>query len=408
MFLLLAILVSIQLSNGHPLEYNVTYYNNPILYEHFGNGYLYNDIWQTLHFFDISEIWRQTGVTLKQVENLTLKCQQYKNCTMINNLRDIKTNTEVMVGRVATLLQLTASRKKRGLINAVGTGLHYLFGTMDNDDAESIAHTLNNVYNHSSNTILLVKNQTTIVKNLLNTIAIDEKLHEESLNKLHDIASALQAQQFNEIVLQEAFRLNLNIFAINNLLSAIENSIQADRTGLISPLLITPKTFIESLEKINKVKPKDKQLLAIHIRNYHLFMKLSSVSILLYDNKLVYKIDTPIPLQEKYNVIKITSLLTTKLSIKYFMYSNLANKEMLVSEDNHEYTIVNLDRCKILYDKYYCKIHSLINRVDTNLYLTNILKNIGIGCEKKWLTIDYSIILNLKEIYTSVIFFRNF
>ena len=45
---------------------------------------------------------------------------------------------------------------------------------------------------------------------------------------------------------------NLDVLQLHTL--AIENSIQADSTKLISPLMITPKNFIKSLETI-----KDKE-----------------------------------------------------------------------------------------------------------------------------------------------------
>ena len=40
---------------------------------------------------------------------------------------------------------------------------------MNADDTEQISHTLDNIYNHSSSLILFVPNQTTIIKNLLDS-----------------------------------------------------------------------------------------------------------------------------------------------------------------------------------------------------------------------------------------------
>ena len=366
-------------SNITTSEYNVTNYNSPILSEYYGSGYLYSEIWQTLHFIDILDISHQMKITIKQIEDLEKLCYKFTKCTMNSNLQDLRINVHALSNR---------------------TGLKYLFGTMDNDDAEHIAFTLDNVYNHSSNAILLIKKQTTTVQNLLKTLSNDEKNYKDNLNKLRNITATLQVQQHNELLLQEAFRLNLNFFALNNLLTAIENSIQADRTGLISPLLITPKNFIDSLEKINNDSNKN-NLFATTLTNYHLFMKLSTVQILLYNNKLVYKIDTPIPVTENYNMIKFTSLPCTETSLlsktKYFIYSDLADTTIYLSRDKNEFTRISLRDCKKLNNEYFCKVSGPISRLSTNHCLTNILQNRDIECEKQWLDIQQNLILNLNS-----------
>ena len=403
MLLLIVLLILIQKSssNIYTPEYNVTSYNSPILHDYYGTGYLYSDVWQTLHFIDIQDISTQMSITADQIEDLEKICNNFEQCSMNSNFHDLRTDIRMLIERVSALIQITDNRTKRGLINGIGVGLKYLFGTMDSDDADHIAFALDNVYNHSSNSIILIKKQTSLVQNLIKTLAIDEKNYKDNMLKLRRITAALQAQQQNELLLQEAFRLNLNFFALNDLLTAIEDSIQADKTGLISPLLITPKNFVDSLQKINDHHNEKSNLFAISLINYHLFMKLSSVQILLYNNKLVYKIDTPIPVLENYDVIKLTSLPSIETSYltskKYFIYSNLADKTIYISKDKNEYTPVVLSECTKLNKGYFCKVAGPISRLSTNNCLFNILQYKDINCDKKWLSIQKTFILNLNS-----------
>ena len=73
------------------------------------------------------------------------------------------------------------SRNKRGLINIFGTGLKLLFGTMEDNDAQLISESFDKIYNNSANTTLLVRNQTSIVKNILSQVSNFDYQYNESM-----------------------------------------------------------------------------------------------------------------------------------------------------------------------------------------------------------------------------------
>ena len=73
------------------------------------------------------------------------------------------------------------SRNKRGLINIFGTGLKLLFGTMEDNDAQLISESFDKIYNNSANTTLLVRNQTSIVKNRLSQVSNFDYQYNESI-----------------------------------------------------------------------------------------------------------------------------------------------------------------------------------------------------------------------------------
>ena len=103
-------------------------------------------------------------ITHKKIEDSEKICYTPANRTMNSNLRDWKINIHAFSNRVAILIHITnATLTKKCLIDGIRTGLKYVFGTMDSDDADDIAFALDNVYNYSSNKILLIKKQTTMV-----------------------------------------------------------------------------------------------------------------------------------------------------------------------------------------------------------------------------------------------------
>lgn len=129
-------------------------------------------------------------------------------------------------------------------------------GTIDANDAKMISHTLDNIYNHSSNTILLVKKQTTIVKNLITKIEQYENQHQKDIKALssinNDIQNAININKFNNLMLENLFIMINHFEVLDKIVESIDISIQADHTNVISPLLITPQHFIGSLQKLAK------------------------------------------------------------------------------------------------------------------------------------------------------------
>lgn len=192
-------------------DYNITIYKEPIITENLGTAYLFHEEWTTLHFIDLKEITYEVHNLSHHLKLLTKHCLNFSECNPIYILQLLQTQINEMSTRIETISSITThSRNKRGVVNFVGSGLKFLFGTMDADDAEEISHTLDNIYDHSSASILLVKKQTTIVKNLISKIKDFEEKNLAMINKLsNDVTDTIKSNKLN-IVLQE------NILSLQN------------------------------------------------------------------------------------------------------------------------------------------------------------------------------------------------
>ena len=331
-------------------DYNITVYNNPIIKERYGNSYLYNTIWRTLHFIDILELYNQTLLLSKHNNNLMYKCQSFEQCNYLYVLKNLQTIIDNLNNRVSTLLILTSkSRNKRGLMNFVGSGLKYLFGTMNDADATLISETIDNIYNHSSNTVLLLKTETTLVKNMVLNFTNFQNQYNSDIAKLNnftkDINLLITRENFNNLVLENIFHLKFNLEHANTFIEHIENSLQSDKTNFISPYLVTPHNLIKSMEKLT-VSTGKTSIFDIKIENYHLFMKLSDIQLFLHNNKLVYKISTPIPNVIEYDIVKLSAIPVSGYT-KYWIYANLLETYIAVSRDKLEYINIDIKNCKL-------------------------------------------------------------
>ena len=386
-------------------SFNLTADNEPVIQEHFGNAYLYNEIWTTLHFFDLEDLETEIKYLIQHNLKLSSECKNNRLCYHDKSLQDLRYQIYLLNERIDAIYQSTNNaRNKRGLINAIGTWFKYLFGTMNADDAEQISNTLDNIYNHSSNSILFVRNQTTIVKNLLDSINKFQTQYNRDIAALNSYTGNLTLQQdFDNITFRNLYHLDLMFRHTNEIVSHIEESFQVDRTGFISPYLVTPKNLIKSLAKISLNTDKE-TFFGINSMNYHLFIKLSNIELFLYKRKIIYKIHTPIPNKIAYDLVKLTPL-PMHVYYKYNIYINAILTPFDISQDKLEYTLIDIDNCKMLHETYFCPINCALTRVNNQICTLNLLlMNSDDHCEKGYFTSKASLFFRLRDGVSWVIF----
>lgn len=158
-FLILRIVVA-----GGEAHYNVTSITSPILQEHLFDTYLYHEVWTTVHYVEINDLKDQSRRLGNDINVLFDSCKKYKYCFHEASLKALQARFEQTESKINILFSLSGQRKKRGLINGIGSIMKFLNGTMSSDDAERINAEINDVY---SNIPKSLKNQTTIIKNTI-------------------------------------------------------------------------------------------------------------------------------------------------------------------------------------------------------------------------------------------------
>ena len=133
----------------------------------------------------------------------------------------------------------------------------------------------------------------------------------------------------------------------------------------------------------------------IALYNYHPLLKLSKIQIFIFKNKLVYRVQTAISNTEKYELTKLTPLPVSTFT-SYFIYINLFNKLMSISEDKLDFTYVTPENCVVLHNIYYCEIINPIVRLKENSCTNNILiSDKDRDCKQEYFSLNHHYVSKL-------------
>ena len=168
MFRLLFALAIISLIRRYKKPYNLISVTTPILQEELFKARLYHEILTTVHFVDIRDLEKNANQINIKIIDLREQCYKFNFCVHMITLNTIHNRFNKIKHKINSLLKLSNNtRQKRGLFNVVGNWNHVLFGTMSADDEERINKQIDDVYNNTGHIVVLLNNQTTIMKNAL-------------------------------------------------------------------------------------------------------------------------------------------------------------------------------------------------------------------------------------------------
>ena len=80
-------------------NYNLTKYDDPIIKKSFGETYLYNEIWFTLHFIDIQDIILESKHITNHINALFEQYTKFQHCNAhFKNLKKASKGIELSCG----------------------------------------------------------------------------------------------------------------------------------------------------------------------------------------------------------------------------------------------------------------------------------------------------------------------
>lgn len=282
--------------------------------------------------------------------------------------------------KINTLIPVTSARKKRGLVNIVGTTYKWLFGLMDEDDREQILNHLEITDKNNHNIIKTVNKQIHINENFNETINILKKAIEDDRTKvLHAFNESRLTN--NRIVKQMLFTDQmLKLKYLENKIEQLQDNIASAKYNILHPSIL-------SAEEIK----------TFNIDFYKL--KLVEMGLLTYkDDSLILAIKLPT------SYIKGDVTLITPVPNKHFLEITEENK-YVVNIDNKMYeykegvsfknlkktNICNLNTCKLRYNN-----KTIIENIGEE---TLIIKNafdmkIKQNCDNRKIVIKGNVLIN--------------
>lgn len=260
------------------------------------------------------------------------------------------------VGDLLTLLP--RKRERRGLINAGGSLIKFLFGNPDSNDleniegkvrylfdtTESIAH--NNQEHHTvlANMQSDVVSHTKAINQIITTLQNYHKVMHNSLTKVYNNELRVQNQLKN---LFDYLKLSSALIDVRDSaeqatrqVSKLHQAIQELAQGRLSSQLLSPKEYLKILKEIQKVLlPPTKLFASVDLENINKYYSVAIVQSYTTDHCLRVIIQLPLKTDdqifESYDVI---SYPVYDHSLQRWTQWEIHNSKLLISQDRLLYT----------------------------------------------------------------------
>ncbi|KAK2575266.1 hypothetical protein KPH14_012823 [Odynerus spinipes] len=197
-------------------------------------------------------------------------------------------------------------RTRRGVFDFVGDVSKILFGTMSSADAEYYNKEIDLVHNDNKHNAELFKNQTQILKVVLennNKLVTDykEKISTISLD-MRKLEKMGDTTLLDETILEFCMMLELEIFSFQRNIDITSQAIVDGRQGIISPNVVDPKVFYKLIQKIRAEEGTNRLPQVAVADHYYEYLQICTIEIVIIKQKLVSVIKIPILEKPKYRI----------------------------------------------------------------------------------------------------------
>lgn len=283
---------------------------------------------------DLKHIETHTRQLQSQINGIKFTCHLGQNFGL---LYDIFHNAQEKLSNFQN-----SRRRKRGLINIVGTIGKEAFGLVDNDDLQTI--------NNKFNTLLTNQKSITNELNLHSSIlhGLNTRLN-ITLNKFNEDFKAV-SNFINEnkkghkcIELKTDALASLN--TLQNLLDILETATNLAQHNIIHNYFLPLREIPSILSKVYQLY--DKQTI-VQFKDLHSYMRLFCVNIKIKDLTISLKLSVPIFLKESfytYHIIPIPHQNRVIIPPTHYLVANLTNKHYMWTKEPCP-TIENFSLCK--------------------------------------------------------------
>lgn len=360
--LLLKLLTLVTLINAistDELPYKITETNNHgIIFEDLGNVNFFDSNWEILTSFtlpNITEALSNIKLALSKINNICISINQTDYT--INCLKMLSTQQNYVNGLEKEEVSIENAyfgkiRNRRELINGVGRFSNFLFGTMDDRDAQRIYSRLENLETNEENNFHLIKQQISVVKSSFDKLKQPILENEQKIleiqnytNKLleleNDLSNKVSGLGNLELLWQEIVTINTNLlFKILDIQheQQVALAILASlRVHKLHPLILSSKEVSELLVSVNEKAHR----LNTYLNQFHLD-QIQTVDFFPFNNKILIKISVPLPSEENYILNKIyllpivynnTTMIINQKADYIALSPNIINYQYLTQEE---------------------------------------------------------------------------
>lgn len=308
---------------------------NPTLYfESYGPTRLIGGRYKVVTYLSLEEYNKKYETLGAGIANLAMTCEQAAQSFLCANYHDVLTHLyneitdqrEKMYSSLGkpvdgTVVEEEDVRRKRGLMNFMGTGMNYLFGVCDDDCTTKANDAIERTEKNGNNVLHIMKQQTTVVKAAMKqlTTGINETqtVYRELREKERVFIQGLQLignttegilNLLNSNAIQNMYTLLTNQYAYET--ATLNQIVTAARAGVIHSSLMTISDIANIMKKV-KTRVDRKQLeLPMGTKPSEVYELLKVIKMTVYygNNRIVFITKIPLVTSTElvvYNVIPI-------------------------------------------------------------------------------------------------------
>lgn len=262
----------------------------------------------------------------------------------------------------------TRPRRKRGLINAVGSVFKFLTGNLDSTDGEYYNNCINKIEKDEHELEILMKKQimvvTSVIKSFNTTLRkfqLDEELFNKDLKQIeasiHDIYDDINLIETKLKVLQICQNLMESYTFIQNELNDILNAITFSRLKIIHTSIITPKDLLSALRTIAQSLDKNNLPLPIREAKVATYLELIELSAFQTMTRLIFVLNIPLTEPEMYTIYRLYPIPIPDNRTKLHYILPTIQKYIAKSDDSDQFILMSeIDSCKeVMYNVKLCK-----------------------------------------------------
>lgn len=238
-------------------------------------------------------------------------------------------------------------RRKRGLLNSLGSVIKDITGNLDNNDLKDIQKAINDIQTGQNKLVQNNNKQYDINKQIITRLEEQNTYYKENIitiNKtLNKITANLNLDKYETYIIHDTqlYKLEHVIDKLNEHLEQLLDIIAFSKNRIISRHLLNKEEFRYIVNTINQN--------SIHIPHELAILNLLEVKGLINQNsQLIFLINIPYFNPETFQLHKIipTNILNTKIFP--------TPPEYLIT-NNYQYMAYNPDQCQSIYGKHYCQ-----------------------------------------------------
>lgn len=291
-----------------------------------GKAKITHHTYTMIHYYDLNPIINQINILHERTTNITsylnttTEYKSYSNRTKNSAeiLRFIRERVERKLGEIV----LQPQRKKRGLINVLGSAFKAISGNLDASDGERYDNTIKQLETNQRILQMEMASQgslsNSVIKKFNNTVQQlyrNDKLIEDKINQIQPYLKEI-AYGRNYAIFKELNDEFINMYEIiDSILQDVENSLVFSRLKIMHPSIITNKELYIELRNLQEKLGESQLALQVTTNNTLLFEKIINLECFIFNNRITHILHVPIVHTPSFNYYHLYSVPTYARSL---------------------------------------------------------------------------------------------